>query len=330
MDRVILGDNPFFGVNHMSEEAGMHSARRFQDTKAIIDVVDSAYALGVRGVSFSTHDRVREICDHFRADKTRYADLRLYPALPYAHKYADLVNERGVLGAVTDTLAQSGSAGGFVSTLMRGGMVAVRQDPIDMMKLLVDVELSTFRELKTPVIFLQNIVTDLLLGLGWKPIFKAFADHVQAKYDARAGFMTLNMPALVRCLREAGVERPVVCTAINRLGFQMNPNRAAYERALAEGGFDAVAMSIMAAGALRPEEAADYVCSLPNVRAVVFGASRASSIRQTREILEARFARQAAGCREQAGGKAKAAAVVSPTAYGLQSAAFVPPPPAGP
>lgn len=288
IDRVILGDNPFFGVNHRSEEAGMESARRFQDPREIVKVLDVAYDLGIRAFSFSTHERVRGICDHFRADPERYADLRLYPALPYAHKYADLVNEKGVLGAVTDTLS-AGGVGGFASMLLRGGVAAVKQDQIEMMKLLVDVELRTFRDLATPVIFLQNVVTDLLLGLGWKPVFKAYAEHVRTKYGARPGFMTLNMPALARCLREADVDQPVICSAINKLGFQMNPDRASYERALAAGGFDAVAMSIMAAGSIGPEEAADYVASLPNIGAVIFGASRPSSIRQTREILERRL-----------------------------------------
>jgi hypothetical protein len=286
MDRVILGDNPFFGVNHRSEEMGMESARRFQETKAILDVLDAAYDAGIRGFSFSTHDRVREICAHFRSDPQRFKDVRLYPALPYAHKYADLVNEKGILGAVTDTLAQDGTAGGIVSMLLRGGAIAIRQDPLDMMRLLVDAELKPFRGLEMPVIFLQNVVTDLLLGLRWKPVFAAYAQHVKKEYGARPGFMTLNMPALVELLEEANVERPVVCSAINKLGFQMNPGRPEYERALAKGGFDGVAMSFMAAGALQPKEAAEYLGTLPNLHGVVFGASRASNVVQSKEILE--------------------------------------------
>lgn len=290
MDRIILGDNPFFGVNHKSEEAGMESSRRFQDTSAILGVLDAAYGLGVHAFSFSTHDRVREICDHFRSDPKRFSDLRIYPALPYAHKYADLVNEKGILGAVTDTLASDNTAGGIASMLLRGGAIAIRQDPIDMMKLLLDVELKMFRGIETPVVFLQNIVTDLILGLGWTEVFSAYADHIRKKYGARPGFMTLNLPALAAALRDARVEKPVICAAINKVGFQMNPDVPSYEKALAAGGFDAMAMSFMAAGALSPEEAADYVCKLPNVRSVVFGASRASNIRATKEILERRMA----------------------------------------
>lgn len=286
MDRIILGDNPFFGVNHRSEEAGMDSARRFQETSAIIEVLEAAHGYGIRAFSFSTHERVREICEHFRTHRSRLPDVRLYPAIPYAHKYADAVNERGILGAVTDALTTDSTAGGFASMLLRGGMAAIRQDPFDMMKLLVDVELKMFHGLETPVVFLQNVVTDMILGLGWNDVFAAYAEHVRAKHGARAGFMTLNLPRLVTALRAAGVEKPVVCSAINKLGFQMNPDVASYERTLAEGGFDGVAMSFMAAGSLTPEEAAAYLGTLPNLRAVIFGASRPAHVRQSKEILE--------------------------------------------
>ena len=39
MDRILFGDNQFFGVNHMSEEKALSQAMRFKDSKAIIDVL---------------------------------------------------------------------------------------------------------------------------------------------------------------------------------------------------------------------------------------------------------------------------------------------------
>ena len=38
MDRVLFGDNQFFGVNHMSEEKARAQQMRFQDLQAIIDL----------------------------------------------------------------------------------------------------------------------------------------------------------------------------------------------------------------------------------------------------------------------------------------------------
>ena len=64
MDRVIFGDNQFFGINHMSEDKAQAQAERFQSLSAIIDVIDSAYDCGIRGFRFNTHDRVAEIWRH--------------------------------------------------------------------------------------------------------------------------------------------------------------------------------------------------------------------------------------------------------------------------
>jgi hypothetical protein len=48
MDRVLIGDNPLFGINHMSEEKARAQAMRFRDLTAIIEVLDAAYAEGIR------------------------------------------------------------------------------------------------------------------------------------------------------------------------------------------------------------------------------------------------------------------------------------------
>lgn len=285
LDRLILGDNPFFGVSHMSEERGMAQAVRFQETPAIISVLDAAYDAGIRGFSFSTHDRVRQLCDHFRAHPDRYRDLRLYPALPYAQKYAMAVNEKGVLGAVKDVILGDNTAGGVLGMLARGSTAVLTQNPVEMMKLLVDAEMRMFRGLKLGAVFLQNNIADLLMGLAFKEVFTEFVAYVEKKFGAPAGFMTLNLPRMTDFLIDVcGLRSPLICSAINPVGFQMSPDRAAYEKTLAQRDVRAVAMSVMAAGAVTPERAFEYLAKLPRVEAVVFGASSERNIRRTMEI----------------------------------------------
>jgi hypothetical protein len=285
MDRIILGDNQFFGVNHMSEEKGMQTMRRFQENRAIIEVLDRAYELGVHAFTFSTHDRVAQICDHFRANPEKYADLRLYPAIPYAEKYAHAVTEKGILGAIMDVVFTDNTAGGAASMIARGGAMLLNKDAEQLMKLLVDAELKMFYGLRVEVVFLQNIVTDLLLGLGWKEMLASFARHVQDRYGVQAGFITRNMPRLVDLLLEAGLESPIVCSAINKVGFQMNPDIASCEEALRNRPFRALAMSVLAAGAVAPAEAIEYVGQFGRIESVVFGASSRSHIEQTKSLI---------------------------------------------
>jgi hypothetical protein len=286
VDRIIFGDNQFFGVSHMSEDRGMDRMRRFQDTAEIIKVIDAAYDCGIHAFTFSTHDRVAQICDHFRANPQKYADLRLYPVLPYAQKYAHLVNEKGVVGAISDVLLSDNTVSNVFGMLLRGSMAFLTQDPIKVMTILVDAELKMFRGLRMEAVFLQNNVADLVLGLGIKEVFLAFIQHVETKYNARAGFMTLNMPQMAEFLKGAGVERPLVCSAINKVGFQMNPDIASYEKALRANGIDAMAMSVMAAGAVPPREAFEYVTRLEGLKSIVFGASTPGNIRSTKQIID--------------------------------------------
>jgi len=285
IDRIILGDNQFFGINHMSEEKGRSLAIRFKDIKTIIRVIDTAYECGVRAFMFNTHDRVEKICDHFRANPGKYADLRIYPSMPYAHKYANAVHEKGLIGALNTFVFSGRSIRQVADTVIRGGMSVINKDMIEVMKLLVDAEMRIFRNLNVPAIFLQNIVTDLLLGFRSKEVFIAFKDHVRKNYEAEPAFNTMNMGALVDFLLDSGLENPIVCSAINKTGFLMTPDREEYERTLARKPFRPMAMSIFASGAISPIEAIKYVCSLPNIKSIVFGASSKEHIAQTIEMI---------------------------------------------
>jgi hypothetical protein len=281
MDRLLFGDNQFFGVNHMSEEKARTQALRFQDISAVIEVLDAAYDEGVCTFMCTTHDRIALVCDHVRARPDQYRDFIFYPGMPYAHKYANAVTEDGMLGAVKRFLPD----GGLMDAAMRGGASMAKKDVEGMTTLLIDAEMKMFQGLRTPVIFLQNVVVDLLLGLGFKDAFRIFAEHVTERYDAEPGFITMNMPALLDVLEELQIENPIVCSNINKIGFRMCGGVAAYEAALRDREFRAIAMSVYASGAIRPREAIEWVCAQPNIDSIVFGASTKANIRSTRELV---------------------------------------------
>ena len=100
MDRLLFGDNQFFGINHMSEEKARAGAMRFQKTQVIVDVLDVALVEGVRTFMCTTHDRITEIVAIMKADPAKYADFIFYPGMPYAYKYANAVTEDGYLGTL--------------------------------------------------------------------------------------------------------------------------------------------------------------------------------------------------------------------------------------
>jgi hypothetical protein len=281
MDRLLFGDNQFFGVNHMSEEKARAQALRFQSLDAVVDVLDSAYDEGIRTFMCTTHDRISSICDHVRAHPGRYDDFSFYPCMPYAHKYANAVTDSGMLGAVKRFLPDEG----LLDAAIRGGASVATKDIDGITTLLVDAEMKMFEGVRTPVVFLQNIVVDLLLGLGFKHAFRVFADHVRDRYDAEPGFITMNLPALLPVLDELAIDDPIICSNINKIGFRMCGGAEAYEDALRERRFRAVAMSVFASGAIPAREAVEWVCAQPNVEAIVFGASSRRNIQSTSELV---------------------------------------------
>lgn len=282
MDRVLFGDNQFFGVNHMSEEKARAQQIRFQEQQAIIDVLDAAYAEGIRTFMCTTHDRVAGICDYFRANKDRYPDYRFYPCMPYAHKYANAVTEHGMLDALKMFLPKDGAMGAMIS----GGVALAKKDVATIMSLLVDAEMKMFEGLNTPVIFIQNVIADLILGLGFIDLLRSFHDHVKLRYGAEPGYITMNLPMMLDALDNVGVDNPIVCSNINKIGFRMCGGISVYEDAISNRRFRPVAMSVLASGAISPREAIDYVCRLEKIESIVFGASSRANIRQTKKLID--------------------------------------------
>jgi hypothetical protein len=282
MDRILFGDNQFFGVNHMSEEKARAQSMRFQDTAAIIDVLDDAYAEGIRTFMCTTHERMTEVCDHFRRNSEKYPGFKFYPCMPYAHKYANAAAELGVLGALRSFLPDENAFG----ALLKGGLSLARKDVEGLATLLIEAEMKMFAGLDTPIVFLQNVATDFLLGLGFDAAFKIFADCVRERYGAEPGFITMNAPRLLERLHKVGIDNPIICANINKIGFRMCGGMTAYESLIAGGNCRLIAMSVFASGALPPEEALEYVCRRPQIKSIVFGASSRRNISQTRQIIE--------------------------------------------
>jgi len=290
MERILFGDNQFFGVNHLSEDKAHAQAMRFQDINAIIEVLDIAYEEGIRAFMCTTHERIADICDHVRANPQNYQGFQFYPCMPYAHKYANAVTEHGMIGALETFLPKEGAVGALIT----GMISAARKDVEQLATMLIDAEMKMFHGLETPVIFLQNVVTDLILGLGMHDVFRMFADHVKKRYNAEPGFITMNVPMLLDALDSAGLENPIVCSNINKIGFRMCGGVETYEKIIATRRFRPVAMSILASGAIPASEAIDYVCKQPQIEAIVFGASSRNNIRQTTTLIGGHYAAQGA------------------------------------
>ena len=280
MERILYGDNQFFAVNHISDEKSRAQAIKFKDDAAIIKTLDYAIEAGIKTFMCTTHDRIAQICEVIRANPEKYEGFKIYPCMPYAHKYANAMTELGIQGTIKQYVP-----GNIFGTMFKGGMAVVSKDYLSIMELLIDAEMKMFKGIDTPVIFLQNVITDLLLGLGMSDILKGFHDYISKKYDAEAGFITMNMPKLLDTLEAVGITNPIICSSINKANFRMSGGKEHYEDTLRNRKVRAVAMQVLGGGAIPPKEALEYVTNLPNIESILFGASSRANIQSTVSII---------------------------------------------
>jgi hypothetical protein len=284
LDRVILGDNQFFGVNHRSQEVAFAQSARFSRDEAVMDVIRAARSRGIGAMMLHSHPRAEGLCDIMRSEKEEWKDFHLYPCIPYAFKYVMALNEKGFYPVIMDQIKKAGVGASF-SMFLSGGMGLATGDYFKLIRVLIDLEMQIFRDLPIRVVFLHNVVVDLVLALRIEGVLKFFADYVREKHGVTPGFGSLNLPLAVERLQAEGVEDAVIMTSVNKAGFFMNPSRDACEEVLRDGGLKVVAMSILASGAIPAYEAFPYAAAFPAVKSILFGTSRTETMEKSLAII---------------------------------------------
>lgn len=281
---MLLGDNPFFGIDHLSQERARK--RGEADFERVADIMEYVSSRGVKRFTASTHPRLGKLVGRMKVAGL-LEKMELCPVFPYAQGYVELATEKGAMGAVRQVLSGAGAKAGIGAAL--GASAAyLRGDAARMIRALVDVELGSVREARCRTVFLHDVVTDACLGLGLEQVIRIYAEHLSDKHGLRAGVVTKNFPLLAERLESWGMGEIPVMTSFNPIGFQMNPSKKACEEAL-RAGHEVVAMNALAGGFLGPDEAARYVSSL-GIGAVAVGMSTLEHARQTLDAFGARVA----------------------------------------
>lgn len=271
IDKIILGHNQFFGVNHLAAQTGNQKEAYFSDVSRIVALLHFCREQEVKAMMMSTHERAIAIAEALQKEGM-LKDTNIYLLLPYAAKYVKQANEKGLINIVTDSLGGTGLQE-KMSMFFRGALGFVSKDMQKILTAMIDFEMAPFRRLNLRAVFLHDVLTDLALGWEAPQVLELFASHVQEKYQAIPAFCTKNLPRLVALLEKTGIKNPLIMASINKIGYQVNPSREAFETCLQEKQLRLLAMSTLAAGYLKPREAYEYIFSLPRVDSVVVGVS---------------------------------------------------------
>jgi hypothetical protein len=292
IDRIILGHNQFFGVNHLMAQAGDQKEAYFSDISRILSLLHFCREQEVKALMMSTHERATLISEALQKEAV-LKDTGIYLLLPYAAKYVKQANEKGLMNIIADSLSGT-SLQEKMSMFFRGGLGLIAKDFEKILTAMIDFELAPFRGLNLRAVFLHDVLTDLALGWGVSQVLELFADHVQEKYGAIPAFCTKNLPRLMRLLEKTSVTNPLIMASINKAGYQVNPSREAFEACLKEKPLQLLAMSTLAAGYLKPREAYEYLFSLPRVDSIVVGLSTREHALETFAEIRRHWARASA------------------------------------
>lgn len=263
---IILGDNPFFGVNHASATRSRDYFARLQkrDWSAAHTTMRAALANDVTHFMVSTHAEAPELLTSMRA----HEDLRRFsiiPAVPYLYRLNGLVAAKGVPAAAM----QSMSYPAFLRGVLTSGSV-----PASALAAFVQKEVEAVAGLgfAVPYVAMQNIFVDLLLGLGQADYISEVARRMQAE-NRRLVAITMN-PLLADRLLDPSI---ILCTHYNCLGYMVQPDLAGFRTWISGTRREVWAMGIMSSGQARLDDVMSDA-TLKQFQSVVLGASRPASI----------------------------------------------------
>ena len=292
--RLLVGDNPFHGISHLSQERSRARGNAVDNAEYAAKLVMTALENGADGFMFSVSETtlsiLQEVC------KKEIKNLSLHAIVPYAYEYVRLATQAGGITGLAKKIGKQVIATMNVKAIVTGLKGVVRTDPVSLMKAYMLYEISRIRSVtrgkaNLDSVMLHEIITEVALALNLDWLFRSYIDFMW-KLKIQPGFETRNFAYLVRKFKEWDIDfrKIAIVTAFNRVGFQMNPSKIECEKALGTIPESKVtAMSILAAGYLKPPEAIDYIRTLPNLKGVVIGVSKEQHARETFGLFKERL-----------------------------------------
>jgi hypothetical protein len=286
---LLVGDNPFHGISHLSQERVISRGASATDPHYAANLVATSIQRGANGFMFSVSDTTLSILN-LLSTNTSMDQVNIYALVPYAYEYVRLATHAGGIPGLGKNMAKQIVKSRNATAAFFGLKGILTTNGIDLLKAYLAYEISRIKRSihKKGIVqcmLLHEVVTDMCLALNIDSIFKSYIEFLNSR-GIKPGFETRNFPFLVKKFADWGIDadQTLIAAPFNKIGFYMNPSKIECESALKTlTEPNVIAMSILAAGYLKPSDATEYVDSLPNINAVVVGVSKEN---QAREISQ--------------------------------------------
>jgi hypothetical protein len=280
---LLVGDNPFHGVSHFSQERARRRDDRILDPSWAAEIVKASFENGADGFMFSVSETTLGILRKLPQNP----DRKYYAIVPAAGDYVRLSSKSGTTGLLKH-VAMETLRSGNIPAITYGVRGVMQRDLSSLFKAYLAYEVSRVnsslkRGEKPYALMLHELVTEMAVALDMGWLVRSHVEYL-SRIGIKPGFETRNFVCLVDKLRELDVDLSdlVITTPFNGLGFQMNPEKAACENTLRTiPETEVIAMSVLASGRLGLPEAREYIGVLPELSGIVVGASRKEQAQET-------------------------------------------------
>jgi hypothetical protein len=289
---LIVGDNPFHGISHLSQEkARARPAETLRSTERAANLVKLSLQNGADGFMLSVDETTLSIIKNL--SESYQSDVRLYAIAPYAYEYVRKSTQTGGVAGLATSVAKEMIFSSNLKVVAANAGGLLRFDLSALIKTYVAYELSRIksaigRNMHLESFMLQEMITDMMLALNMKKLCQSYISFLESKH-VRPGFETRNFPYLVNRFSEWGIEfsKLTLTSSFNKIGFQMCPSQQECEEALEHAKeAEVIAMSVLAAGYLKPAEAISYVAGLDGISGLVIGVSKEQQAIETFRVFQ--------------------------------------------
>ena len=263
MPKVILGDNPFFGISHLTPEKSYEYLKDTERFDKAASIINAAEGIGIDTFMVSSHSDTRELLE-----AAGYGTNAVLPdiclVVPNVHKVNEHAAAKGLVGAL--------------KSLFSDGLNFSNLRPRQLYRRIV---MGDIVYPKTKYVALHNVVVDMLVGLHGHRALSLFC-RVTRLFGFKPVLITLNPVRLM----SLGIRCSAVCCYYNARGYNMCDTPEAMLKTFEESPEveEIWAMGILASGAVSYDEISDDAL-LNSFTRVIVASSRLDRIEEMRRLF---------------------------------------------
>jgi hypothetical protein len=292
---LLVGDNPFIGVSHLSQERAVARGNDLNDPAFCAMLLKTALNNGADGFMFTVNEKTLAIVKNTNKEAA-YRRQLLYAIVPYVPEFVRIAASSGGIPGLATKIGKQILFSGNVAAAFYAGWGAAGNNPGSLIKSYLSYELSRLKAASGPgstiaSVMFHEVVTDMALALNMRWLFEAHISYMR-RHNIKPGFETRNFAYFVKKCEEwkLDISDISIATPFNSIGFQMCPSKEVCEKTLARiPKTEVIAFSILAAGYVKLPEAAAYIEATPALKGVAIGVSKEKQANETFAQIKAKL-----------------------------------------